>query len=124
LSLDSMRAILVSNAIALGVVAAAGVPLIHEHGAVGAASTLLAAELTLAACYEVALTRRRPELRLPAAFVARVALAAGAALATALLLDLPPLAMTALGTLVYGAALAALGAVPAELHLALRRRRS
>ena len=34
-------------------------PLIDAHGAVGAAITLLAAELTLAVCYEFALTRSR-----------------------------------------------------------------
>jgi O-antigen/teichoic acid export membrane protein len=122
LSVDSMRAILVSNAIALGVVAVAGVPMISAHGAVGAALTLLAAELTLAACYEVALTRRRAELRMTPGFVARVTLAALVALVPVLLLDLTPVLMAAIGGIVYLAALAALGAVPAELREALSRR--
>ncbi len=122
LSVDSMRPILVSNAIALGVVAVAGVPMIHAHGAIGAALTLLAAELTLAACYEVALTRRRAELRLKPDFVARVALAAGIALAPMLLLGLPALPAAAIGAALYAGALVALGAVPAELREALARR--
>ncbi len=49
LSLGRLRAMLISNAIALGVVFAAGIPLISAHGATGGAIALTAAELTLAA---------------------------------------------------------------------------
>ncbi|MEA2220710.1 MAG: hypothetical protein QOJ35_3336 [Solirubrobacteraceae bacterium] len=119
LSLNSMRAILVSNAVALGVVAVAGVPLISAHGATGAAITLLTAELTLAVCYEVALTRTRRGLRMAPGFLARVLVATIAALPV-VLLDLSPVVATAIGTVVYGGVLLALGAVPGELRQALR----
>lgn len=121
LSLDSMRAILVSNAVALGVVAAAGVPMIHAHGAIGAAITLLAAELTLAACYEISLTGRRREMRPAIGFVARVVLAAAIAMLPVLALGVPSLAAAVIGAVVYGAMLLALGIVPAELRAAFRR---
>ena len=64
LSLDRLRAMLVCNAIALTVVVAAGVPLISAYGAKGAAIAMVAAELTLALCYEWSLSHGRPELRL------------------------------------------------------------
>lgn len=121
LSIDSMRAILVSNAIALGVVGIAGVPLIEAHGAVGAGITLLAAELTLAVCYEVSLTRTRPELRFPVGSFGRVLLAALVALPVALL-PLPSVVNALIGTLVYVAALLVQGVVPAELRQALTGR--
>ena len=47
LSLGRLRAMLISNAIALVVVFAAGIPLISAHGALGGAIALMAAELTL-----------------------------------------------------------------------------
>ena len=53
LSLGRLRAMLVSNAVALAVVLGAGIPLISAHGAIGAAIALMAAELALAVCYEV-----------------------------------------------------------------------
>ncbi len=64
LSLDRLHAMLLSNAIALTVVVAAGVPLISAYGAKGAAIAMVAAELTLALCYEWSLSHTWPELRL------------------------------------------------------------
>ena len=118
LSLGRLRAMLVSNAIALAVVLGAGIPLIDAHGAIGAAIALMAAELALAVCYEVALTRDRPQLRASAGFLWRAVLAAAAALLV-LLLGLPSLAAALLGLAIYGGVLVALGAVPPELRHAL-----
>ena len=71
LSLDRLRAMLVCNAIALTVVVVAGVPLIEAYGAEGAAIAMVAAELTLALCYEWSLSLGRPRVRLRPSFVAR-----------------------------------------------------
>ena len=118
LSLGRLREMLVSNAVALAVVLGAGIPLIDAHGALGAAIALVAAELALAVCYEISLTRNRPQLRPSAGFLWRAALAAAAALPV-LLLGLPSLAAALAGLAVYVGVLAALGAVPPELRHAL-----
>jgi O-antigen/teichoic acid export membrane protein len=122
LSLDRLRAMLVCNAIALVVVLACGVPLISAYGAKGAAISMVAAELTLAVCYERALSHQRPELRLGASFVLR---AAGAALLAGVLagvLGLPSVLAAILGVALYVAALLALRIVPPEILEALLRR--
>jgi O-antigen/teichoic acid export membrane protein len=119
LSLGRLRSMLVSNAIALFVVLAAGIPLISAHGAIGAAIALLAAELSLAASYEVSLTRDRPQLRPSAGFLPRAAIAAVVAAVPVLLLGLPSLAAALVGLAIYGGVLVALGAVPPELRHAL-----
>jgi O-antigen/teichoic acid export membrane protein len=119
LSLGHLRSMLISNAIAFLVVVAAGIPLISERGAIGAAIALLAAELTLAVCYEVALTRSRPQLRPSGGFLSRAALAAAAALVPMLLLGLPSLAAALVGLAIYGGVLIVLGVVPPELRHAL-----
>ena len=119
LSLGRMREMLISNVIALGVVFAAGIPLINAHGALGGGIALMTAELTLAASYEVALTRRRAALRPSLGFVARVVCAAALAILPALILDLPSLVEAIIGGAIYVVALTALGAVPAELRQAL-----
>lgn len=120
LALDRTRAILVSNAAALGVVVIAGVPLIRAHGAVGGAIALMGAELVLAGCYESALTRGWRDLSLPAAFVARVLAAALVATVPVLALGLSPALAPVTGTVLYVLALLMLGALPAELRGALR----
>lgn len=119
LSLGRLRSMLISNAIALAVVLAAGIPLISAHGAIGAAIALMAAELTLAVCYEVSLTRGRPQLRPSAGFLPRAAAAAAAAAVPVLLLGLPSLAAALVGLAIYSGVLIALGAVPPELRHAL-----
>jgi O-antigen/teichoic acid export membrane protein len=124
LSLGRMRAILISNIIALGTVVVASVPLIRAHGAIGAAIALVVAELALAVSYEVALTRYERDLRLPLRFLARVACAASLAALPAILLDLSSLAMACVGALIFGGALLALGAVPIELRSPLWRTRA
>ena len=119
LSLGRLRAMMISNAIALSVVFGAGIPLISAHGATGGAIALTAAELTLALSYEVSLTRGRPQLRPSLGFVARVACAAGLAVLPAILFDLSSLAETLIGAVIYALALLVLRAVPVELRQAL-----
>jgi O-antigen/teichoic acid export membrane protein len=121
LSLDRLNTMLASTAIALTVVVAAGVPLVSAHGAKGAAIALVAAELTLALCYEWSLSRQ-PELRLAPAFVLRVAAAILLAGAVALVLGVSSLAAAAIAAILYVAVALALGIVPAEIRHALVRR--
>jgi O-antigen/teichoic acid export membrane protein len=116
LSLDRLHAMLVSTAITLTVVAAVGVPLISAHGAKGAAIAMVAAELTLAVCYESSLSRNRPELRLALGFVLRAAAATVVAGAVTLAVGISPLASALLGSAIYVVALLALGIIPAEIR--------
>jgi O-antigen/teichoic acid export membrane protein len=123
LSLDRLHAMLVSNAIALTVVLAAGLPLIGAYGAKGAAIAMVAAELVLALCYEWSLSHGRPELRLSPGFALRAVAATVVAGAIAVAVELTPLASAIVGSAIYVAALLALGIVPAEVRDALLRRR-
>jgi O-antigen/teichoic acid export membrane protein len=122
LSLDRLRAMLVCNAVALAVVLACGVPLISAYGAKGAAIAMVAAELTLAVCYERALTLDRPRLRLGPGFIVKGAGAALLAGAATSALGLPSVVAAVLGAGLYLAALLALGIVPDEIHEALFKR--
>jgi O-antigen/teichoic acid export membrane protein len=119
LSLDRLRAILLSNAITLTVVVAAGAPLIGAYGAKGAAIAMVAGELTLALCCEWALSHTRPELRLGPGFVLRAGAATLLAGGVAVALDVSPLASALLGLAIYIAALLAFGIIPAEIRQAL-----
>ena len=119
LSLDRLRAMLVCNAIALVVVLACGVPLISAYGAKGAAISMVAAELTLAICYERALSHQRPGLRLGPAFVLRATALALLAGVVAGVLGLPAVLAAVLGVALYLTALVALRIVPAEILEAL-----
>jgi len=123
LSLDRLRAMLVCNAIALTVVVVAGVPLIDAYGAEGAAIAMVAAELTLALCYEWSLSLGRPRVRLRPGFVARTAAAMLFASACAIALDVGSLASAVIGLTIYLAALLALRLIPAEIRHALFHRR-
>ena len=123
LALGRLRAMLIANAIAFSIVVGAGVPLIVAHGALGAAIALTTAELALGLCYELALTRGRPEVRAPFGFLARVAFAALLACVPVSLSGLPSLAMALIGAAVYVTTAFALRVVPTELLDALRPRR-
>jgi O-antigen/teichoic acid export membrane protein len=123
LSLDRLHAMLASNGAALVVVAAAGVPMITAYGAKGAAIAMVAAELTLALCYEWSLSFERPELRFTPGFVLKVAAAMVLAGAVALSLNVSSLASAMVGSALYIAMLLALGIVPAEIRDALMPRR-
>jgi O-antigen/teichoic acid export membrane protein len=122
LSLDRLRPMLVSNAVALAIVVVCGVPLISAYGAQGAAIAMVAAELTLALCYEWSLSRGRPGSRLAVGFVLRTAVAMLAAGAVPIALGLAALPAAVLGLALYTAGLAALGIIPAEIRDALLRR--
>jgi O-antigen/teichoic acid export membrane protein len=122
LSLDRLRAMLVSTAIALVVVVGAGVPLIDAYGAKGAAIALVAAELTLAVGYDLSLSHKLPELRLAPGFVVRAAVATLVAGGGALALHLPAVISTVVGLAIYIAVLLLLGIVPAEIREAVVRR--
>ena len=124
LSLDRLRAMLVSNAVALFVVLAVGVPLIRSHGAIGAAVAMVAAELTLAGGYDYALTRGRPALQLGRRFVVAVATTTLGVAIVMTALALPPVASAAVGSTLYVSILLGLGVVPPEILDAFRRRRS
>jgi O-antigen/teichoic acid export membrane protein len=123
LSLDRLRAMLACNGIALVVVLACGVPLIDSDGAKGAAIALVAAELALGLGYELALARKRAELRLKIGFVLRAAAATVLAGVVASVLALPSVVAALLGSALYVAALLALGIVPEEIREALLHRR-
>ena len=123
LSLNRLRAMLVSTAIALAVVVGAGAPLISVYGAKGAAIALVAAELTLALGYELSLSHGRPELRLAPGYVLRAGAATLAAGGAALALDLTSVVSAVLGLALYLAALLALGIIPAEIREAVFTRR-
>jgi O-antigen/teichoic acid export membrane protein len=123
LSLDRLRAMLVCNAIALVVVLACGIPLIEVYGAKGAAIAMVAAELTLAFCYERSLTLGRPQLRLRWNFVMRGILATLLAGALASALPVSSFAAAAIGSALYLGALLALGIVPEEIVHALFKHR-
>ena len=122
-SLDRLHAMLASNAIALTVVLAAGVPLIRIYGAKGASIALVVAELTLSLCYEWSLSHTRPELRFDRGYVLRAAAATLTAGAVAPLLGVSPVASAVLASVIYIAALSVFGLTPDESRAALFRRR-
>jgi O-antigen/teichoic acid export membrane protein len=98
--------------------------LISSHGALGAAIATTATELWLAAVYLLLLLRARPDLRPRFTLIPAVALAAGIAVAVPLLLGLPSVPATLLGTVLFFGVLAALRQIPPELFEALRLQRS
>jgi O-antigen/teichoic acid export membrane protein len=122
LALNRLRAMLICNALALGVVLAVGIPLISAHGATGAAIAMVSAELTLAVSYELALSRGRPDLRMPLSLVARVAGAAVVAGGIAVATGLGSVPATIIGSVIYGVVLLLVRAVPGELRELLPRR--
>jgi O-antigen/teichoic acid export membrane protein len=93
--------------------------LVPPLGAEGAAIAMSIAEVGLASAYGYALMHGRPHLRPSTAIVPRVGVAAALAIAV-WLVPLPDAALVALATVVYGAALVALRAVPVEVWQALR----
>jgi O-antigen/teichoic acid export membrane protein len=119
LSLGKLKAMLISNALAFGLVAAVGVPLIRAHGATGAAVTLVAAELALCACYELAATRQQRALRLRLSVVARLLFAASMAVSLVSVLHLTSLGMAAVGGVVYSAMVLLLRVLPPDFSRAL-----
>jgi O-antigen/teichoic acid export membrane protein len=123
ISLHRHRALLAANALAFAVSAAVTLALAPSHGAKGAAIATLAGEGVLAAAYLVALVRARPDLRPDLRVVPKVVVAAGAAIAVAVVSGLPALPATLVAGVVYAAAILALRAVPDELIELIPRRR-
>ncbi len=122
LSLRMHRAILViaSSALAVNVVLTA--ILGAAHGAQGAAYATLTAELVGLVVAFTVVTRSHPSVVPSLAVVGRVAVACGAALLPALIVDLPSVAEAAAGSIVYVAVVWVTGAVPKELLDAIRPR--
>ena len=114
LSLRHHRDLLLVNAAALVTSVVLTIVLVGPHGAQGAAVATLAAEVVLATGSLAFLSRTDVGAILPPLPVAKVALAAGAALLV-LLLPLPSVAQAAIGSAVYVALLLALRAIPAEV---------
>ncbi|HXE44431.1 MAG TPA: oligosaccharide flippase family protein [Conexibacter sp.] len=121
LSLKRYRALLVANALAAGVAAAATFALVPPLGAKGAAIATVLAEAVLVVAYVVALSRADRRLLPRVDFLWKIALAAGVG-ALAAVLPIGSLASALIGVAAYVAAAFALRAVPMELVHALRRR--
>ena len=111
---DLLRATLVALVVAI----ALSLLLVPSLGARGAAIAGVAAEFLVAAGYLLALLRRHAHLRPSFAAFPRVALAAGVA-ALAALLPISSLAMWVVASVVYLAAIVALGVLPHEIVDAL-----
>jgi O-antigen/teichoic acid export membrane protein len=118
LSLERYRELLAANAVGLALSTGLTLALAPRLGADGAAIAVAAGDSVLGALYLLAL-RRGAGQRFAWAAAARVAGAAGVALAAGLMSGLPAVPAAALGALVYAAAAFALRAVPLELVDAL-----
>jgi O-antigen/teichoic acid export membrane protein len=116
------KAMMIANGVAAGVALVAGATLVTLDGARGGAIALLASEFTLAIGYGIAIARHSELVPLDISLVARVAIAAAAALVLPWALDLPALADVSLGTAVYWIVLVALRAIPEEITMAFRSR--
>jgi hypothetical protein len=86
---------------------------------VGAAVSLAAAELALAASYGLALKRSDPALMHRLAAAPRILIGAGLALTVPLVFGLSDVAAILVGTALYAVALVTLRAIPSELKDAL-----
>lgn len=119
LSLHQHRTILVFNITVLVAIAAAVSVLASLDGARGAAIGIAAVEVLAAIAGAVLLMRGRPHLRPPLAVVPKVAAASLVAAAPLLVPGLHDAIAVLLSSLLYGAALLVLRAVPRELLVLL-----
>jgi O-antigen/teichoic acid export membrane protein len=124
LSTRLYRELIIANGITLALALALSGVLIPLEGADGAAITTATLEIVLAVSYYVLLRRARPDLTILSARALRIALAGALALVAALLLLEKPIPAAIAATAVYGAALLAMRAIPAEIGEALRSRAS
>ena len=125
LSLRRHRAIMLASVVPLTFGVALTLALAPSGGATGAAIGTVAAEAGFAAAVLWAVVTKRSSKRVPLSL--RVLIPAGAAAALAasvrlLLPDAPEVVIVALASVVYFAALAAMGQIPSELRDALRQR--
>ncbi|HEY3188811.1 MAG TPA: polysaccharide biosynthesis C-terminal domain-containing protein, partial [Solirubrobacteraceae bacterium] len=121
IAVGAQRALVAVNVVALVSVAVLGAALIPPLDAKGASLAAVAGETILALAMVVALTRARPALAPDLRYVPRVALAAGVALACALI-PAPAVVQAALAAAVLVAVAWVVRAVPVELVGALLRR--
>jgi O-antigen/teichoic acid export membrane protein len=122
LSLDELRALVVSFVLAALVAAALTFALVPPLEAKGAALATFGAEAVLAAALVISLARRHPNLRPSLGVVARLAVPLLAAAAVALLVPAPSVVLALLAGAVYFALAFAFGSIPPELINAIRRR--
>lgn len=121
LSLRLHRQILVANAAALVASVAAAVLLIPRYQATGAAVAVLISELTLATLAVAALVRARPVTAAALVRAPPIVAAGAVAVAVAVVLRVPPIVESALGSILFAGLLVLLGRFPPEIADALRR---
>jgi O-antigen/teichoic acid export membrane protein len=122
LSMKLFRPLLIVNAVAALVSVVGTLVLAGTLGAEGAAASTVAAEFYLAiGCY-LAVRKARPGIRPSLGVIPKVALASAVAIAPALVLDVHPVILVAIATVLYFAVLVPLRGVPPELLNALRGR--
>jgi O-antigen/teichoic acid export membrane protein len=121
-AVGAQRALLWVNGVALGAVAVFGSVLIPTLHASGAALAAACGEAVLASAALAALVRARPALRPNFGYVPRVALSAAAG-SLLVLSPLPDAVDAVLGAGVFLAVAWVVGAIPAEVVQAFRRRR-
>ena len=122
LSLDELRALVVSSVLAALVAAALTFALVPPLEAKGAALATFGAEAVLAAALVISLVRRHRNLRPSLGVVARLAVPLLAAAALALLVPAPSVVLAVLAGMVYFALAFAFRSIPPELVNAIRRR--
>jgi O-antigen/teichoic acid export membrane protein len=121
LALRRHRGLLIANGAALATSLALTLALAPGHGALGTAYANLAGETVLAAGYFLALALGEDGTRISLELMPRVAVAAAAGVAVALI-PLPPVVAALLAGAAYAAGLVVLRAVPKEIFEALRPR--
>jgi O-antigen/teichoic acid export membrane protein len=122
LSLDELRALVVSFVIAAVMAAALTFALVPSLEAEGAALATFGAEAILAIALLVSLVRRHPNLRPSLGVIPRLLVPLGAAGAIALLVPAPSVVLAVLATAVYLGLAFVFRAVPSELVNAMLRR--
>jgi len=116
LSLREHGALLKASLAAFGVAVVLSLLLVGKHGATGAATATLAAEVVLLLGYSFFLTRARRELRPSPLVWVRVLVALAPALLVGMLLPAPMLVRLACSSAVYFGVLALVGGIPGELR--------
>jgi O-antigen/teichoic acid export membrane protein len=122
LSMKLFRPLLIVNAIAALVSIVGTLVLAGPLGAEGAAASTVAAELCVAIGCFLAVRTARPALRPGLTVIPKVALASAVAIAPALVLDVHPVILVVIATVLYFAVLLPLRGIPPELLNALRGR--
>jgi O-antigen/teichoic acid export membrane protein len=119
LSLRRHRELLLANALGLAATLTLALSLVPLLEARGAAIATVGAELVLALTVTLELMRARPDVRLPLSAVPVALLSGLAGVGAGHLSELHPMLEVLIGTIVYAAALAALGRFPPEILHAL-----